>query len=133
MACCCSSAAPARKPCPISPPRRCAAIRAQYLLGIAHFNGDLVKKDWRRAYALLTLANSSGLPQARGALAQMDQYISIEDRRAAQPLAASLKAEAEAARSRQLAAADLGLATDAPSGPVVTASAPTPRQRVRSP
>ena len=98
--------------------------RAQYLLGIAHFNGDLVKKDWRRAYALLTLANSSGLPQARGALAQMDQYISIEDRQAAQPLAASLKAEAEAARSRQLAAADLGLATDAPSGPVVTASAP---------
>lgn len=98
--------------------------RAQYLLGIAHFNGDLVKKDWRRAYALLTLANSSGLPQARGALAQMDQYISIEDRQAAQPLAASLKAEAEAARSRQLAAADLGLATDAPSGPVVTASVP---------
>ncbi len=38
--------------------------RAQYLLGIAHFNGDLVEKDWVRAYALLTLANSAGLPQA---------------------------------------------------------------------
>ncbi len=97
--------------------------RAQYLLGIAHFNGDLVAKDWRRAYALLTLANSAGLPQARGALAQMDEYISLEDRQAAQPLAASLKAEADAARSRQLAAADLGLGNDAPTGPVVTAPA----------
>lgn len=38
--------------------------RAQYLLGIAHFNGDLVAEDWRRAYALVTLANSTGLPQA---------------------------------------------------------------------
>ncbi|MBO6525651.1 MAG: SPOR domain-containing protein [Erythrobacter sp.] len=103
--------------------------RAQYLLGIAHFNGDLVEKDWRRAYALLTLANSAGLPQARGALAQMDQYISIEDRQAAQPLAASLKSEAEAARARQLAAVDLGLGTDAPAGPVVTAPQQPPLVR----
>ena len=103
--------------------------RAQYLLGIAHFNGDLVAKDWRRAYALLTLANSAGLPQARGALAQMDEYISLEDRQAAQPLAASLKAEAEAARARELAAVDLALGTDAPTGPVVTAPAPAPTTR----
>ena len=97
--------------------------RAQYLLGIAHFNGDLVEKDWTRAYALLTLANSAGLPQARGALAQMDEYISIEDRQSAQALAATLKAEAEAARSRELAAVDLALgagtqpAAAKPSGP----------------
>ncbi|WP_417319059.1 SPOR domain-containing protein [Erythrobacter aureus] len=94
--------------------------RAQYILGIAHFNGDLVAKDWRRAYALLTLANSAGLPQARGALAQMDEYIPLEDRQAAQPLSASLKAEADAARARELAAVDLALATDAPSGSAVT-------------
>jgi len=97
--------------------------RAQYVLGIAHFNGDLVKKDWRRAYALLTLANSAGLPQARGALAQMDEYIPLEDREAAQPMAAALKAEAEAARARQLAAVDLALGTDAPTVPVVTTPA----------
>lgn len=103
--------------------------RAQYLLGIAHFNGDLVAKDWRRAYALLTLANSAGLPQARGALAQMDEYIPLEDRQAAQPLAASLKAEADAARARQLAAADLALGNDSPTGPVVTA--PPPQQVAR--
>ena len=98
--------------------------RAQYLLGIAHFNGDLVAKDWRRAYALLTLANSAGLPQARGALAQMDEYISMEDRQAAQPLAASLKAEAEAARSRQLAATDLAVGNDAPTAPAAVRPAP---------
>ena len=28
--------------------------RAQYLLGVAHFNGQLVDRDWERAYALLT-------------------------------------------------------------------------------
>ena len=43
--------------------------RSQYLLGIAHFNGDLVEKDWVRAYALLSLANSQGLPQAAPAIA----------------------------------------------------------------
>src|SRR5690606_3150698 len=34
--------------------------RAQYLLGIAHFNGDVAPRDWVRAYALLTLANAQG-------------------------------------------------------------------------
>ena len=38
--------------------------RAQYLLGIAHFNGDNVPKDWVRAYALVSLAQQSGLTQA---------------------------------------------------------------------
>lgn len=89
--------------------------RAQYLLGIAHFNGDLAEKDWRRAYALLTLANSTGLPQARAAIAQMDEYISLEERQEAQSLASTLKAEAEAARARELAAVDLALGTDNPS------------------
>jgi hypothetical protein len=81
--------------------------RAQYLLGIAHFNGDLVKKDWVRAYALMTLSNGTGLPQARNAMAEMDKYVPLEQRREAQSLAQSLKAEAEANRARSLAAADL--------------------------
>ncbi|MEZ5680380.1 MAG: SPOR domain-containing protein [Erythrobacter sp.] len=86
--------------------------RAQYLLGIAHFNGDLVAKDWRRAYALATLANASGLPQAKGALAQMDEYIPLTDRQAAQVLAGEMKAQAEASRARELAAVDLALASE---------------------
>lgn len=49
--------------------------RAQLVLGTMLFNGDNVKKDWVRAYALVTRANASGLPQASGTLAQMDGYI----------------------------------------------------------
>lgn len=101
--------------------------RAQYLLGIAHFNGDLVAKDWRRAYALVSLANAVGLPQARAALEQMDGYIPIEQRQEAQTLAAALKTEAEAARARELAAVDLALGasgvTSAPPLPSASASA----------
>lgn len=82
--------------------------RAQYLIGIAHFNGDLVEKDWVRAYALLTLANSTGLPQAGPAIQQMDSFIPLDQRQQAQPLAAQIKRDADVRRSSQLAAADLG-------------------------
>lgn len=101
--------------------------RAHYLLGIAHFNGDLLAKDWVRAYALLTLANSAGLPQAAPALRQMDDYIPLAQREQAQPLAAELKREADARRASQMAAADLGidgpqLAAALPSTPAPSAS-----------
>ncbi len=82
--------------------------RAQYLLGIAHFNGDLMPKDWVRAYALVTLAQQQGLPQAAGALAQMDQYIPLAQRQQSVQLAAELGSRADATRARQLAAVDLG-------------------------
>lgn len=81
--------------------------RAQYLLGIAHFNGDLVAKDWVRAYALLTMANSASLPQAVPAIAQMDEFIPMDQRQQGAGLAANLQKEAEATRARQLAAAEL--------------------------
>jgi uncharacterized protein len=54
--------------------------RAQYVLATALFNGDLVKKDWVRAYALMTRASASGLNQASASLAQMDQFIPLEQR-----------------------------------------------------
>jgi len=99
--------------------------RSQYLLGIAHFNGDLVAKDWVRAYALVTLANAAGLPQAAAAIAQMDQHIPLEQRQQAQGVAQQLRAEAESARSAQLAAADL--APRQAAQPVARAAiAPTP-------
>ncbi len=41
-------------------------------MGIAHFNGDIVERDWVRAYALVTLASTAGLAQAGPALAEMD-------------------------------------------------------------
>lgn len=82
--------------------------RAQYLLGIAHFNGDLVAKDWEKAYALLTLANAAGLPQAGPAIKQMDDFVPLAQRQRAQALAAQMRASADARRSSQLAAVDLG-------------------------
>jgi len=71
--------------------------RAQYLLGIAHFNGDEVERDWPRAYALMTLANAFGLPQAAPALAEMDRAIPLAQRQQAAVLAERMKAEADAA------------------------------------
>ena len=83
--------------------------RAQYLLGIAHFNGDLVPRDWVRAYALLTNANAAGLPQATSAIAQMDRYIPLEQRQQAQIVADQLREASDSRRNVQFAAFDLAL------------------------
>lgn len=101
--------------------------RAQYLLGIAHFNGGLVPKDWVRAYALTSLANQQGLPQAREAMAQMDRFIPLSQRQQGVALAAELDSQAQATRARQLAAVDLGSTVSAvPAQPAPTvASAST--------
>ncbi|RDC59228.1 hypothetical protein HME9302_00414 [Alteripontixanthobacter maritimus] len=120
--------------------------RAQYLLGIAHFNGDLVEKDWVRAYALLTLANQTGLPQAGPAIRQMDDFIPLDQRSEAQTLARTLEAKSKRNRASQLAAADLGNGTavtaatpariaantPAPGGPAATTQADLPRQPTAS-
>ena len=107
--------------------------RAQYLLGIAHFNGDLAPKDWVRAYALLTLANGAGLPQAKPALQQMDEYVPLAQRQAAQSLVMQMRQDADATRASQMAAADL--AADVPAETQVASAAPSvlPRQRPPEP
>ena len=97
--------------------------RAQYVLGLSHFNADYAQRDWVRAYALMTLANAEGLPQARDALAQMDQYVPEAQRAQAQSLAREIAAEATARRQAQLAAADLG-AKPAVVVPAVVTPAP---------
>lgn len=56
------------------------APRAQYVLGTMLFNGDAMTKDWVRAYALIVRASAQGLPQAATSQAQMDNYISLQDR-----------------------------------------------------
>lgn len=81
--------------------------RAHYVLGLAHFNGDGVAKNWERAYALVSLAQQAGLPQATSALSQMDQYIPLPSRQRSVSLAATIASEAEQARRSQIAAADL--------------------------
>lgn len=93
--------------------------RAAYLLGIAHFNGDIVPKDWVRAYALLTLANGQALPQAASAIAQMDEHIPLAQRQQGAGLAIELQRQADATRGRQLAAADLAMEEKAADGAAV--------------
>lgn len=106
--------------------------QAQYLLGIAHFNGDLAPKDWPRAYALLTLANAAELPQAKGVLGQMDRHIPLEDRQRAQQLASQLGELAERRRARELAAVDLAIGNgELPyTAPTVPTAIPEPVRRV---
>src|SRR5690606_10274385 len=89
-----------------------------------HFNGDQVERDWTRAYALLTLAAAAGLPQAAPALAEMDRQIPLDQRQRAAGLAVEMRAEADAARARDLATAELA-AGEAPTAP--QAVEPSPR------
>jgi TPR repeat protein len=100
--------------------------RSQYLLGLAHFNGDLVEKDWIRAYALLTLASGAGLQQAVTAIAEMDRHIPLEQRQQAAALAVQLRNEADAARARELAAAELGGRADTPAAAPTSGRVPRP-------
>lgn len=95
--------------------------RTQFVLGTMYFNGDVVKKDWVRAYALITRASQAGLPQASQSLAQMDQYISLEERQ--QGLELARKYEAEAGRA-QYAANDQPARPARATGPVRNAELP---------
>jgi len=114
--------------------------RAQYLLGVACFNGDGVPKDWVRAYALTSLAQAAGLAQASAALTQMDQHIPLEQRQQAATLAADLAEKAQANRARQFAAADLGARSRTPAAqpaalpsPVLSRPTPPPAHVAESP
>ncbi|BEU99547.1 SPOR domain-containing protein [Novosphingobium olei] len=84
--------------------------RAQYLVGVAAFNGDFAPRDWVRAYALLTRAAASGLPQALSGLATMNQTIPLDQRQRGIALAGELQQREERARATQLGGADLGTA-----------------------
>lgn len=55
--------------------------RAQYILGTELFNGDLVSKDWPRAYALMLRAADGGVPPAADNLRSMERFIPADQRR----------------------------------------------------
>lgn len=65
--------------------------RAQYILGVMLFNGDVVAKNPVRAYALVVRSSQSGLDAASKALAQMDQYLPVADRQRGLALARELE------------------------------------------
>ncbi|MFZ5704245.1 MAG: SPOR domain-containing protein [Pseudomonadota bacterium] len=49
--------------------------RAQYVVGTAYFNGDLLPKDWARAYAFMLRAQAAKVGAANQSLMQMEQVI----------------------------------------------------------
>ncbi len=87
--------------------------RAQYVLGTALFNGDMVQKDWIRAYALMTRASAAGLAPASASLAQMDKYIPLEQRQKGLAMARDLE--------------------DRASKPMLAANTPSPTPTIRAP
>lgn len=75
--------------------------RAQYVVGTAYFNGDLLPKDWARAYAMMTRAKAQNIGAATTSLAQMDQVIPDQQRQAGLALAREME------RTAQLRASDV--------------------------
>jgi cell division septation protein DedD len=105
--------------------------RAQYVLGTALYNGDLVAQDLPRAYALMSRAAQTGLPPAVTQLEAMNRLISAEDRARGTDLAASLPTMAPPAQTSggpprtQVAQAQPPAQTPAQTRPV-----PTPPVRI---
>lgn len=104
--------------------------RAQYVLGTSLFNGDMLKKDWVRAYALMTRASASGLAPASASLAQMDKYIPLEQRQRGLSLARDLEVaasrpmlsdESQPARPTRVASAPIKVQDMPPSEPSMDA------------
>lgn len=110
--------------------------RAQLVLGTMLFNGDGITRDWPRAYALMTRSSQQGLPQAGQTLAQMDQYISPEQRQQGTimageiaqnaklaavapppPAPASRPAAGRPVRTTPVAPSSAGASYDAPAAP----------------
>lgn len=76
--------------------------RSQYLLATELFNGTNITKDWVRAYAFMTRSSAAGLAPASRSLAQMDQYIPLDQRQQAMVLAAELEKKSGQIRAQQV-------------------------------
>lgn len=99
--------------------------RAQYVLGTAHFNGDLAAKDWPRAYALTKRASDAGLGIASARLAQLDNLIPLDQRQRGLAMIPEIeKGEQRARLAAVNAAAPPAAAKPAPASPVKVASLP---------
>lgn len=54
--------------------------QSQYVYATLLFNGDMVEKDWVRAYALMTRAAAADVGAAKAGLEQLDKYIPADQR-----------------------------------------------------
>ncbi len=64
--------------------------RAQYVYGVAHWNGDGLKKSLVMAYAYLARGADQGLDEARSALGRLVPMMSVADRTSGWRLASSM-------------------------------------------
>ncbi|MBO9694637.1 MAG: SPOR domain-containing protein [Sphingopyxis sp.] len=98
--------------------------RAQYVLGTAHFNGDLAKQDWPRAYALTKRASDAGLGIASARLAQLDSLIPLDQRQRGLAMLPEIERGEQQARLAAVNAAAPPAPKPAPASPVKVASLP---------
>jgi hypothetical protein len=98
--------------------------RAQYVLGTAHFNGDLAPRDLPRAYALTKRASDAGLGIASARLAQLDSLIPLEQRQRGLAMLPEIEKNEARARLSAVTAATPPAAKPAPTSPIKTASLP---------
>ncbi|SEH18903.1 Sel1 repeat-containing protein [Sphingopyxis sp. YR583] len=99
--------------------------RAQYVLGTAHFNGDLAKQDWPRAYALTKRASDAGLDIASARLAQLDSLIPLDQRQRGLAMLPEIERGEQQARLAAVNAAAPPAPTPVPAAsPVKVASLP---------
>ncbi|MES2989525.1 MAG: SPOR domain-containing protein [Pseudomonadota bacterium] len=107
--------------------------RAQYVLGTMYFNGDVVAKDWVRAYALVTRSSQTGLNEASTALAQMDKYMSLGERQQGLTLARKYEEEFNRAPNIDLPPPVRMASNDTPTPAPATARPPATRPPAPSP
>jgi uncharacterized protein len=101
---------------------------AQYIYGTILFNGELVPRDYPRAYAMMTRASAAGVQSASAALVRMDQVIPLPERTRGLALARAF----ELAESRPVMPGEAGTGAPPvasppirrPSGPIRTTSLP---------
>ena len=98
--------------------------RAQYVLGTAHFNGDLAAQDWPRAYALTKRASDAGLSIASARLAQLDSLIPLEQRQRGLAMLPEIEKGEQQARLAAVNAAAPPAPKAASASPVKVASLP---------
>ncbi len=98
--------------------------RAQYVLGTAHFNGDLAAQDWPRAYALTKRASDAGLGIASARLAQLDSLIPLDQRQRGLAMLPEIEKGEQQARLAAVNAAAPTAPGPAPASPVKVASVP---------
>ncbi len=98
--------------------------RAQYVLGTAHFNGDLAAQDWPRAYALTKRASDAGLGIASARLAQLDSLIPLDQRQRGLAMLPEIEKGEQQARLAAVNAAAPPSPKAPPASPVKVASLP---------